>query len=380
MTMKNQSMLAAAVLAGLLSACASTNVGVDRPDADERAGAAPTMAPDTRVIPVVQESLLTPMTPQDNVDSPATWHAPDGKVLLLATAKKSDRLMVYDGVTGASLRTVGNTGSGAGQFNRPNGIAVAGNLALVVERDNHRVQVLALPDMKSLGSFGADELLKPYGLWVNPRGDGWDVYVTDAYMAGEDATGEDILPPLSQLDKRVKRYHLRVENGQAKATLEGQFGDTSEAGALRIVESIWGDTLHDRLLVAEEDESFANELKIYRIDGRFTCKTLGQGKLQAQAEGVMLKTCGEQGWWVATEQGKQHSIFHVFDRGTLAYVGAFTGHVVANTDGIWVDNQASRRFPQGALYAVHDDQGVVAFDWRDIGKALSLPDCIATPP
>lgn len=133
-------------------------------------------------------------------------------------------------------------------------------------------------------------------------------------------------------------------------------------------------------MIAEEDESFANELKIYRIDGSFTGKTMGRGKLQAQAEGVMLKICGEQGWWVATEQGKQRSIFHVFERGTLAYVGAFTGHVVANTDGIWVDNQASPRFPQGALYAVHDDQGVVAFDWRDIAKVLSLPDCIATQP
>ncbi|KRG69088.1 hypothetical protein [Pseudoxanthomonas dokdonensis] len=377
--MKNNPLaLAAIVMTVLLSACASNSTGSDRPDADERGSAAHVAAADTRDIPTVQESLLTPMTPPDNVDSPATWHAADGSVLLLATAKKSDRLMVYDGLTGASLRTVGGPGRGAGQFNRPNGIAVVGDMALVVERDNHRVQVLALPEMKSLGSFGAGELIKPYGLWVNPRGDGWDVYVTDAYMAGEDAMGEDILPPLAQLDKRVKRYHLRVDGGQAKATLEDQFGDTGEAGALRIVESIWGDPSHDRLLIAEEDESFANELKIYRIDGHFTGKTLGQGRLLAQAEGVMLKTCGDQGWWVATEQGKQRSIFHLFARDTLEYAGAVAGHVVANTDGIWVDNQPSSRFPQGALYAVHDDQGVVAFDWREIARALSLPACTVT--
>jgi 3-phytase len=52
-----------------------------------------------------------------------------------------------------------------------------------------------------------------------------------------------------------------------------------------------------------------------------------------------------------------------------------TGRTVANTDGIWLHDAASQRFPDGVLYAVHDDQGVVALDWRDIAKALSLPPC-----
>ena len=90
----------------------------------------------------------------------------------------------------------------------------------------------------------------------------------------------------------------------------------------------------------------------------------------------MLRTCGDGGWWITTEQGKERSTFHLFDRKTLAPAGSFHGNTVANTDGIWNSQQVSARFPQGALYAVHDDQGVVAFDWRDIAKALSLPqDC-----
>ena len=142
-----------------------------------------------------------------------------------------------------------------------------------------------------------------------------------------------------------------------------------------MVVSLWGDAAIDRLLIAEEDETYANEFKVYHLDGRFSGQVFGGDKLAAQAEGIMLRTCGDGGWWITTEQGKARSTFHLFDRQTLAHVGAFEGSTVANTDGIWNSQQASARFPQGALYAVHDDQGVVAFDWKDIARALSLPEC-----
>ena len=350
----------------------------DRPEA---AGAAPeaatvAVAGTGRDIPVVAEAFLTAMTPDDNIDSPASWTAPDGTIQVIATAKATDKLVVYDGTTGATLRTVGGKGAGEGQFERPNGVAVADDLLFVVERDNHRVQVLELPGFEHVLTFAADDLVKPYGLWVNKSGDGYDVYVTDAYMAGEDAQGEDILPPLAQLDRRVKRYAVAPAGDGYAATLVSAFGDASEQGALRVVESIWGDPANDRLLIAEEDETYANELKVYDLEGRFTGQTLGRDVFKAQSEGIMLKSCADgSGWWITTEQGKGQTVFHLFDRSTLAHSGAVTGRSVANTDGIWLHEAASDRFPQGVLYAVHDDQGMVAFDWRDIAGALSLPAC-----
>src|SRR5690606_18557350 len=114
--------------------------------------------------------------------SVASWTAPDGSVLLLATAKATDKLVVYDGSTGETLRSVGSKGQAAGQFNRPNGIATHDDLAFVVERDNRRVQVLRLPSFESLGFFGSEQLAKPYGLWVRPAGEGrLELLVTDAY-------------------------------------------------------------------------------------------------------------------------------------------------------------------------------------------------------
>ena len=43
---------------------------------------------------VVREAFVTAATPEDNIDSPASWMQ-DGRRMLVATAKATDRLVVY---------------------------------------------------------------------------------------------------------------------------------------------------------------------------------------------------------------------------------------------------------------------------------------------
>ena len=359
----------------LLSACATTDRAEREPD---ETGAEPMLA--TAQVPheVVREAFLTANTPEENVDSPASWIAPDGRVLLLATSKKTSRLMIYDGDTGTELRRYGSAGAQPGQFLRPNGIAVHGDRVYVVERDNRRVQVLQLPGLESLGSFGSAELKQPYGLFVRDTPEGRvEVLVSDAYMAGEDANGDEIPPPLAQLNQRYKGYEVSG-TGAFTARYVGAFGDTTAEGAIRVPESLWGDVAHNRLLIAEEDLKTGTAVREYDLAGKYRGRTLGLGLFKAQAEGIALWTCPDgSGYWLATDQFKDRSLFHVFDRKTLEHLGAFAGETVGNTDGVWLQQSATRRFPAGVFYAVHDDMGVGAFDWRDIAKALSLRESCA---
>jgi 3-phytase len=365
--------LIAALIGAVLTACSVAPATVAK-EPDERTAADPLLAASGVAHVTVRERFVTPLTPQDNVDSPALWLGPDGKAVLLATAKKTGRLMRYDGDSGAAAGAVGKPGTAAGQFDRPNGIFVHDDLLFVVERDNHRVQVLRLPGFESLGSFGETELQQPYGIWLRAAdGGGYDVLVSDAYMAGKDANGDDIVPPLAELDRRVRRYAVTVSGGTVRATLRGSVGDTSDAGAIRIPESLWGDTVHDRLLIAEEDTITGTAVREYDLAGRYKGRTLGLGLFKAQAEGIALWQCADgSGYWIATDQFKDRSLFHIFDRVTLEHLGAFAGETVANTDGIWLHQAGTKRFPQGVFYAVHDDQGVGAFDWADIARTLGL--------
>ncbi|WP_447730059.1 phytase [Pseudoxanthomonas suwonensis] len=325
---------------------------------------------------VVGEAFVTVATPEDNIDSPASW-LQDGRLMLVATAKQSDRLVVYDGRTGERLREVGAPGDGPGQLRRPNGVAtVDDRYAFVVERDNHRVQMFALPGFEPLLGFGADELVQPYGLWVRRAGEGYEVLVSDAYMAGEDAAGEDIVPPLEQLDRRFRRFIVVPAGDGWRARATGAFGDTSAAGAIRVPESLFGDPDNDRLLVAEEDVPTGTRLREYDLQGRYRGRDVGASQYRAQAEGIALLRCADgSGWWVGSDQFADRTVFHLFDRRSLAHAGSFAGEVTGLTDGIWLDERGDARFPQGVLYASHLDQAVAAFDWRDIAAALSLPEC-----
>jgi 3-phytase len=321
---------------------------------------------------VVAEAYVSPEAPNEEFDSLATWRHPDGSTWLIATAKSSHRLVVFDADTGTRLREIGSKGQEPGQFIRPNGIAVLGDRLFVAERDNRRVQGFSLPDFRPLGTFGESELRSPYGLWLNARNDGTlDVYVTDSFMEGP---RYDIVPPFDQLDQRVRRYRVDFDqHGRIAAETLGSFGDTNEATALRIVESISGDALRGTLMIADEDTRHESTLREYEQNGSSTGRSVPRASFEFEAEGVALWACGrKRGYWVAVDQLQIRTVFRLFDRSSLAARGSFTGATVAATDGINLRTAPTRRFPNGALFAVHRDKSVAAFDLRDIVAALKL--------
>jgi 3-phytase len=351
-------------------------------DADESGAADPLLARTAVPHVVVAERWVSAAVPRDETDSVAAWVAPDGALWVIATAKEADVLVAYDGASGRELRRVGATGSGPGQFRRPNGIAVIGDLVFVVERDNRRVQVLRLPAFEPLGSFGEQDLVSPYGLWARRLASGTpgeperiEVIVSDSYVDPDPGrAGEVLPPPVARLGERFERFLLQPTAASLGARRVAGFGDTGAAGAVRIAESLWGDPHHDRLLVAEEDRATGTRLRDYLLGGgRYAGRDVGAAQFRAQAEGIALWACADgTGYWIGTDQFRDRTLFHVFDRVSLASLGAFAGRVTANTDGVWLQQGGTAAFPDGVFFAVHDDRGVAAFDWRDIARALGL--------
>ncbi|WP_027072791.1 hypothetical protein [Luteimonas sp. J29] len=350
----------------VLAACATRTIPVQAPGPAAAAGAT-----------TVAETFLTIENPGDELDSLATWPTEDGRVWLVASAKNVHQLVVFDADSGELLQRVGGRGDAPGRFLRPNGVFVHGDLLLVSERDNRRVQMLALPGFEPLGSFGEGLLRSPYGVWAYEAAPGeLHVYVTDSFMLG---AAYDIVPPLDELDRRVRRFRIRLDDGgHPRAEPIDTFGDTSEAAALRMVESLAGDPVHDRLLVADEHRGHGTALREYTLDGRYTGGGVAPGVFTAEPEGLALWACtAESGYWIAADQLHPRTVFRVFDRTTLAPRGQFSGTVTGWTDGVALHASPTARFPAGALYAVHHDRAVAAFDLRDIVAALQLdPACL----
>lgn len=330
--------------------------------------------PDSSSVTVVEEAWLTVRDEGDNVDSVATWI--DGEhSWLLATAKETDLLIIYDAVSGARLGETGGTGNAPGRFLRPNGIFVLDNRVWVVERDNHRVHVLDLPDLVPVLIFGEDQLQKPYGIHVHRRRTGYRVFVTDSYE-----TVDEQVPPDAALDARLHRFDLVDEAGTLRQIGHRRLGPTQGEGRLFKVESLWGDPEQDLLLVADEHPERL-DLKVFDLEGRFQQRTLADGILRHEPEGTALYRCADgSGFWIVTDQDRVDNRFLVFDRLGFSYRGAFTGAVTRNTDGVWLHPEPLDNFPRGVFYAVHDDGNVGAFDWGRVLDALELPSCAAIAP
>lgn len=341
-----------------------TILGCSRPTASSSTGGSRA----TSVV-VLQEAFLTPPVADANIDSVAVWRR-GSPALLLATAKTGNMLHVYDAASGAALRTLGATGTELGQLRRPNGIVVLDDCAFVVERDNHRLQVFALPDGKPLVVFGAEHLRRPYGITGYAEGSDYVLMVTDNY---EQADG--VYPPDQELGKRVHRFRVSKKHGMLSAVHEAAFGATSGDGRLRKVETIMADPGYRRVLVAEEDPAIRS-LRIYTPDGQFTGQSLG-GWFATEPEGLALYPCGDRGYWIATDQHDTtaSNVFHVFDRRTLEHRGAFRGATTHTTDGVAVTPETIGNLGGGAFYALHNDAQVAAFAWDAIVKALSLDAC-----
>ncbi len=323
----------------------------------------------------IKESWFSQRNMSDNIDSPAVWHGPNGEHWCFATAKKTDLVVILDAINGNEIRRLGSSGSAAGQFKRPNGVWVVDDLLFVVERDNKRVQVFSLPSLESRLIFGQPELVKPYGIYVyHPAPSTYHVYVTDNYELVKDQ-----VPPDAELGRRVHRYKLTQQADGFSATLELQFGATAGPGVLRVVESIHGDPLYNRLLIAEEEKDArlgGLQVKVYTMDGHFTGTNFGAGLFRSQVEGIALDARPDgSGYWIVTDQSHQTNTFHFFDRKSLRHLGAFRAEVTSNTDGIWLDTTPLPHYgyPRGIFYAVNNDGNVAGINYATILKKLGLP-------
>jgi 3-phytase len=321
-------------------------------------------------VTIVPERWLSPWDTTSNLDSPAFWQGEEG-AWVVSTAKGTHDLWVHDARNGTLLERVGRQGSARGEFDYPNGIAILDALLLVVERDNHRVQLLTLPGFQSLGWFGTEELIRPYGIALFSGPDGViSIYITDDYGNEEDLP--EGAEPTGDFTRRVKRFDLRLSttNGEPEATYRGAFGEADGPGALLVVESIQVDEEAGLLLVADEHNL---ELELYDLGGAYLGRTVGGGLFRAgDPEGIMLYRCGVDGYWVLTDQGDTRSVFHVLDRRSFQLLGSFAGETTANTDGIWLTQEHVPGLGNGALLALHDDGGLGAFAWEDIAGALGL--------
>jgi len=301
----------------------------------------------------ISENFVSPSYPTKNLDSVTSYFHADELLYLFCTAKKSNEILVFDGKSGELINTFGGTGNGSGKLQRPNGVAVFKNYLIITERDNHRLQVFSLPDFKSIATLGGNILTRPYGIWIKPT-----IYsnVCHAFVTDQPEEGPG----------QILKFELTFYEEMASSKFIKAFGQDLFKYDL---ESICGDSEHNRLLVAQESDSNPHILYFDLQENKLLGK-MGQGIFSADPEGIVLYPTGKNtGYWICTDQRKEKSVFHIFDRSTLKYITSFDGNHTANTDGISIsmDPKPPR------IFAVDDDARVTSFILPDSFSPAAKP-------
>ena len=309
-------------------------------------------------IPTVYETPIRSET--SGLDSPAIWVAEDpANSILFTSAKKSHNLEMEDPTDGTYMGVFGSSGSNPGEFNRPNGVAVAYNfifsgesidLLLVTERDNNRVSVFKLPDLNCLLTFGDNIMDQPMGIAVNWYQGDLYVYVTSP----------------GHSDRPVYIYKLYDNGGTLAASLETSFS-VSPAGE----ESIVVDGYLQRVLVADEQ----GEVYVYTLFGESLIAKFGQGYFGGDVEGIVIYDCGLDSGYVIISDQQRPTEFEVFSRKSYHHIGTFTGkgnHVPEDTDGLAITQATLPNLPNGAFWSQNNDRSVFCFDWKAIADSFGL--------
>jgi len=121
-------------------------------------------------------------------------------------------IKVFDEKSGALVATFGQRGDGAGEFNYPAHLALAGGELYVTDTLNSRIQVLRAADGAFVRHFGArglylGNLVRPKGVGVDSEG---NVYVIESYYDSLLVFSRDgeFLMPIGGTGKSTGRFYL----------------------------------------------------------------------------------------------------------------------------------------------------------------------------
>jgi 3-phytase len=335
------------------------------------AAAEEAVEPAPEPLPVVALAPLweTVPRPEEGLAGVAVWPGAGQRPWLLVAAAASHRLVLFDAGTGELLRELGSLGERAGSFREPVGVAVAGDLAFVVERGNARVQVLRLPGLATVGLLGEGELERPAAVAVEPAAEGWTVWVAEEAVvveeppeAGAPPAEPGFTPPPPPAHATVHRFtvaadgsplagrplRIRLPAGRVVALAL----DPGGAAAL--------------VAVASPDENVGSGRSTSLLDGRPVDVVDG-----AVAGADAFPCPAGYGWLVALPLG---GFLALSPEGPAAGASLVLDGAAAPL-ALAVSHQPLAGLPAGTLYAVTDDSRVVAVGGGELAAALAPRLC-----
>jgi 3-phytase len=80
---------------------------------------------------------------------------------LFILSQDSNKIFILNALSGKYIKSLGSHGDAIGQFDTPSDMSIYDDYLFILERDNHRIQIFSLPELKFVGIIGEVELTAP---------------------------------------------------------------------------------------------------------------------------------------------------------------------------------------------------------------------------
>ena len=80
---------------------------------------------------------------------------------LFILSQDSNKIFILNALSGKYIKSLGSHGDAVGQFDTPSDMSIYDDYLFILEKDNHRIQIFSLPELKFIGIIGEVELTAP---------------------------------------------------------------------------------------------------------------------------------------------------------------------------------------------------------------------------
>lgn len=319
----------------------------------------------------VKPSIITEQTNHDT-DDPAIWIHPEDvtKSLIVGTDKNIDGgLFVFD-LNGKIVNKVLG-------LKRPNNVDIQYGLnfqnqkidiAVTTERNQNKIRIYSLPDMKEVGAidvFEGEAEKDPMGIALYKAPNTQEIYAIVGRKSGPNGT-------------YLWQYKLYEDQGKIVGKVVRKFGSYS---GKKEIEAIAVD--NELGYIYYSDEQFG--IRKYYADpqkGNEELALFGQNDFLEDMEGISIYKTGDKTGYILISN-QQKNTFNIYKREGEAidsHKHVKIAEIPVSTifsDGSEVSNvNFGEKFPKGLFVAMSEGKVFHIYDWREIQKIIDAQKSI----
>jgi 3-phytase len=262
---------------------------------------------------------------------------------LFILSKDCSKIFILNALSGKYIKSLGTCGDKVGEFDGPVDMTIYDDYLIILEKDNHRVQIFSLPELVYVGFIGEIELSNPNCIEsIKLKKDNKEfccLYIGDN---------------LDNKPSRRKCYFRFIFeiNKMGIYDTEVLKIEPDNKGELGYIESIRYDSVHDNLLIVDK---LSKDIKVFNFENNYK-KTILKDQFKGEPGDIDLMKDNNKGMIFIGDFSRLDNFFHIYSR-DLNYMMTLSSDIILKNQCFCIINHNHNKI----LYTADEDDCVLAY-------------------